>query len=160
MRFRFRWTSDETDNDLYQFLNAQLGDPERDAVTASLSARFAEDLDGERDEAGFFAFDSLDDSYRRAATSRLYTAFVDLHRPLPNLRARAGRLIVEDLPEAVPMDGGQAWVRISDALSTAAFGGLPVNLFESSTSDDAMYGGWIEALPWTRTRARIEYLHL
>ncbi|MBI2931083.1 MAG: hypothetical protein HYY16_05490, partial [Planctomycetes bacterium] len=127
---------------------------------ASLSARFAEDLDGERDEAGFFAFDSLDDSYRRAATSRLYTAFVDLHRPMPNLRARAGRLIVEEMPEAVPMDGGQAWLQIQDHITAAVFGGLPVNLFESSTSDDAMYGGWIEALPWTRTRARIEYLHL
>lgn len=159
-RFRGRRTDEASDSDFYEFVALEWGSAERDAVTLSVSARFAEDLDGERDESGAFAFDSLDDTYRRAATARLYTAHVDFHRLAEGLLLRGGRQILEELPEAVPMDGGLARYRIHDRVTAAAFGGRPVNLFESSPSGDAMYGGWMHAEPWPGTRVRADYLHL
>lgn len=159
-KYRGRLTSDDRDNDLYAWVAARYGDPERDAITASVSARFAADIDGDRHNDGFYAFDSRDDTYRRAQTARLYTAYVDLHRPLPGLFVRGGRQVLEDFPEAVPMDGALARYRIGDVVAFGAFGGLPVNPFESSTQSDRMYGAWVEATPGARTRVRVEYLHI
>lgn len=155
-----RWTGDASDADLYQYLALTWGDPKKDPVTASAGARFAEDLDGERNVNGFHPFDSLDDSYRRGSTGRLYTAYVDFHRPLPGLRVRAGRQFLDEMPEALPLDGALARFEVSPSFSAAGFAGRPVNLFESSPSGDLMYGGALEAHPWRDGRLRFEYLHL
>ncbi len=156
LKYRYRWTGDQSDTDLYEFLTARWGDAAKDPLTLSASARFAEDLDGGRKVAGFAPFNSLDDTYTQRSTAQLYTAYVDLNRPV---RLRGGRQVIEELPEAIPMDGGS--VRLGgEGLSIAGFGGIPVNLFESSARGDVMYGGWIEVVPWVRGRARVEYLHL
>lgn len=160
LKYRLRWTSDESDNDLYEFVTLTCGNPREDLVTASASARLAEDLDGERDEQGAFAFDSLDDTYRRATTARLYTAYLDVHRLWPGARLRAGRQVLEELPEAVPMDGGTLRMEVFEAAQVGLFAGLPINLFESSPRGDAAYGGWVRAAPWARGAVRLEYLHL
>jgi hypothetical protein len=159
-RYRLRWTSDQSDNDLYEYLALTYGDPEKDRVTASASARFAEDLDGERDEQGAFVFDSPDDTYRRAATARLYTAYLDVNRLWEGARLRAGRQILEEFPEAIPVDGGTFRGLFFDRVTLGLFGGRPVNLFESSPRGDATYGGWLHVEPWSRGRAGVEYLHL
>ena len=159
LKYRYRWTTGESDSDLYEFLQAGWGDPEKDLVTLSSSVRVAEDLDGNRKVAGFYPYNSLDDTYGRAQTARLYTAYVDLHRPLPGFELRGGRQVIDELPEAVPMDGGS--IRFSaEGLSIGGFGGIPVNLFESQTRGDSMYGGWVEATPWARGRAKVEALHI
>lgn len=158
-RQRVRWASGQSDADLYEFVTLSYGDPAQDAVTFSSSARFAEDLDGEGNANGYHAFDSLDDTYRHATTARLYTAYVDLHQFVPGVDLRGGRQILDEMPEAVPMDGGTIHASLGD-VTLAVFGGVPVNLFESSPDGDAMYGGWIEVAPWTGGRARVEYLHL
>lgn len=160
MRYRYRFTSDDRDSDLYELVTLRYGDAAQDAVTASLTARFAEDIDGDRRHEGFQVFDSRDDTYRHATTARLYTAYVDLHRPLPGLFVRGGRQILDEFPEAVPIDGALARQQVADGVIVGAFGGLPVNLYESSPSGDSTYGGWAEALAGSRTRARLEYLHL
>ncbi len=152
MRFRTRWTGDERDSDLFESLTLRWRDPERDPVSGSLGVRFAQDLDAQRHIDGYYPFDSLDDTRDRAATARLYTAYLDW--TTSQLRLRGGRQILEEIPEAIPMDGGLMRVRFS-TVDVAVFGGLPVNLFEPSTSGDWMYGGWISVAP-----LRIEYLHL
>jgi hypothetical protein len=160
VKFKNRWTGNQSDADLLQYLSLTCGDPARDAVTAAASARFSEDLDGERDASGFYAFDSIDDTYHHGSTGRLYTAYLDLHRALPGMSVRAGRQVLDELPEAVPMDGALVRQTLLERLSLGAFGGVPVNLFESSTDGDAMFGGWLEARPWDRGWVRVEYLHL
>jgi hypothetical protein len=151
--------SDDDDHDLYEVLSLSYGSSEKDAVSGSLSARFAEDLDGDRKNEGYAPFDSSDDAYRRSSTARLFTAYVDVH-PGAGFRLRGGRQVLDELPESIPMDGGLARQAIGESITVAAFGGRPVNLFESSPSGDAMYGGWIEAAPWKRGLLKADYLHL
>ena len=157
---RARRIGDASDSDLFNSLNLRAGDPDKDLFSSSASGRFQSDLDGDRRVEGFSPFDSLSDSYRRATTGQVHTAYLDITNPWPGVRARAGRQILEELPEALPMDGGRASLELSKEALVAAFGGRPVNYFESSPSGDWMFGGWIEARPWTRGRARVEYLHL
>ncbi len=156
-KYRARWTGRDSDSDLYEYLTLSWGDPEKDAVSACASLRFSEDLDGQTDTSGYYVFGSRDDTYQHDATSHLYTAYVDMNL---GFRLRGGRQTLEGIPEAVPMDGGLAQVDLHERISVAVFGGVPVNLFESSPANDLMYGGWVEATPWSRGRLRLEYLHL
>jgi hypothetical protein len=157
---RSRWTSDNSDSDLFSSLAVWAGDPQKDLLSASATGRLNQDWDGSRHHEGHYAFDSLSDSYKKATTGQLYTAYLDITNPWPGVRFRAGRQILEEIPEAIPMDGAKGSADLSPEITVAAFGGLPVNYFESSTEGDGMFGGWVEARPWTRGRARLEYLHL
>lgn len=161
-RFRHRASGGESDTDLYEFLSLFYGDPDKDAVTAALSARFAEDLDGNRNVQGFHPFGSLDDKYHSFATQRLYTAYLNLRSTSSGLSLRAGRQILDEFPEAVPMDGATVRYQPSTDVSLMVFGGVPVNLFESSPSGDAMYGAAAEWIPDPQRigRYRVEYLHI
>jgi hypothetical protein len=162
MSYRYRATSADSDTDLYEILTLTYGNPERDPVTAALCARFAEDLDGNRNVQGFYPFTSADDARRSFATQRLYTAYLDFRPGGRDLSVRAGRQILDDFPEAVAMDGGLARVQIGTRIVLTAFGGIPVNLFEPSPSGDAMYGASAEWVPdpERRGRYRMEYLHI
>jgi len=153
-KYRARWTGSDRDQDLYELLtlDASLA-PE---VTGALSARFAEDLDGNRSVAGRYVFDSLDDSYHRGSTARLYAAYVqyEAHGTL----ARIGRQPAE-VAEAVTFDGISLREQF-DGIVVSVFGGKPANLFESAVVRDVTGGAWIEGAPWPRGRVRLEYLHL
>jgi hypothetical protein len=160
LRYRTRWTSDASDAYLFEFLTSSYGNPEKDLVSFSTSARFNQDLVGLTNVQGFYPFQTLETTYRSRATQWLYTAYMDLSRPLPGLYVRAGRQVVENLPEAVPMDGGSVWFKATDAVTMGGFGGVPVNLFESSPHGDVMGGGWLEVVPWLRGKGHVEYLHI
>jgi hypothetical protein len=162
VKYRYHATSSESDTDLYEILTLTYGNLDRDPVTAALSARFAEDLDGNRHVQGFTPFNSLDDRYRSYATQRLYTAYINFQTSEREFALRAGRQSLEDFPEAVMMDGGLARVQLGSRVAVAAFGGVPVNLFESSPAGDAMYGASAEWVPDAERRARyrVEYLHI
>ncbi len=159
-RYRHRRVEEAEDTDLYQYLNVGAGDSEKDLLSAAASARFAQDLGGAEDVDGYDPFGSLDDTYRHAATARLYTAYVDLNRPVPGVRLRGGRQFVEEVPEFVPIDGGLARIDLLGRVDLGLFAGLPVNLFESSPEGDLAYGGWIGWRPWARGRTRADYLHV
>jgi hypothetical protein len=162
VKYRYRATSDASDSDLYEIITLNYGNTDRDAVTAALVARLAEDLDGNRNVRGFYPFTSLDDARRSFATQRLYTGYLDCHPVDAKVAIRAGRQILDEFPEAVPMDGGTVRYQVVPQASLAVFGGLPVNLFEPSPSGDAMYGASAEWIPdpERRGRYRVEYLHL
>lgn len=159
-RYRHRRVDEAEDTDLYQYLSLNVGDPEKDLFSAAGSARFAEDLDRAQDVDGYYPFDSLDGTYGHSSTARLYTAYVDVNRPVPGVRLRGGRQVLDEIPESIPMDGGLARVEAFGTVELAGFAGLPVNLFESSPEGDLLYGGWVGWRPWTRGRFRAEYLHL
>ena len=162
VQFRRRSTQGESDTDLYEFLTLSYGDPDQDRLTAALSARLSEDLDGNRNVQGFYPFGSVDDKYSSWAQSRLYTAYLDVRNASKDLALRAGRQILESFPEAVAMDGASFRYLPTPDVTLMVFGGLPVNLFESSPGGDAMYGAAAEWVPdpERRGRYRVEYLHI
>jgi len=160
MQYRSRWTADDVDSDLLNFMSVTMGNPDKDLFSAAASGRFQSDLDGETGSDGFSPFDSLSDSYKKATTAQLHYAYLDITNPRPGVRVRAGRQILDEIPEALPIDGGRISFEASPGFFIAGFGGLPVNYFESSTEGDFTYGGSLEVRPWARGRARLEYLHL
>lgn len=162
VKYRYRTTSSESDSDLYEVLNILYGRPEKDVISAGLSLRLAEDTDGNKNVQGFYPFTSLDDKYSSWAASRLYTAYLDYRPEEGKLLLRAGRQILDEFPEAVPMDGALARYHLTQQITVSGFAGIPVNPYESSPQGDVMGGGSVE---WTpdpngRARYRIEYLHL
>ncbi|MBI3854900.1 MAG: hypothetical protein HY293_04335 [Planctomycetes bacterium] len=162
VKYRYRATSTESDTDLYEIISLNYGNAAKDPVTAALTARLAEDLDGNRNVQGYYPFTSLDDRYRSSATQRLYTAYMDFRPAGDDVQLRAGRQLLDEFPETVPMDGGLARLQAGAHVVLSLFGGLPVNLFESSPAGDAMYGASAEWAPdpQRRGRYRVEYLHL
>ncbi len=162
VKYRYRSTSTESDSDLYEVVNLLYGHPEKDVVSAALSLRLAEDTDGNKNVQGFYPFTSLDDHYRSWATSRLYTAYLDYRPEEGRLLVRAGRQILEEFPEAVPMDGALGRYHVAPQVTLSVFAGLPVNPYEASPSGDVMGGGSVEWTPAPdgRARYRVEYLHL
>ena len=162
VRYRYRATSGESDSDLYEIVTLAYGNPQKDLITAGLTARLAEDTDGNRTVQGYYPYTSLDDRYRSFATQRLYTAYLDVRPDEGRILLRGGRQVLEEFPEAVSMDGGLIRYQAGTQLAFAAFGGLPVNPFESSPQGDSMYGASVEWMPDPagRGRYRVEYLHL
>lgn len=162
VKYRYRATSNDSDSDLYEVISVAYGNPEHDLVSAALSARLAEDTDGNRNVQGYYPFSSLDDHYKSFATQRLYVAYLDVRPDENRLLIRAGRQILDEFPEAVPMDGALVRYRVVPQLSFSAFGGLPVNPFEASPQGDSMYGVSGEWMPDPagRARYRVEYLHI
>jgi hypothetical protein len=162
VKYRFRATPSENDTDFYELVTLSYGDPTKDVITASLSARFAEDVDGNRNVSGYYPFTSLDDGTRSFASQRLYTAYVEAHPAGTGFTARAGRQTLDFFPEAVPMDGASLRYQAGADVILAVFGGIPMNLFETSPRGDSMYGASIDWLPdpTLHGRYRIEYLHV
>ncbi|MBI2899767.1 MAG: hypothetical protein HYY17_06255, partial [Planctomycetes bacterium] len=62
LKYRVRWGGGETDNDLYQHLSTDIGDPDRDKLTGHLFFRASEDLDGNTPFDGFYPFDEITDT--------------------------------------------------------------------------------------------------
>ena len=162
VQYRYRATSGASDSDLYEFLTLSYGDPDKDRVTAALIARLAEDLDGNKNVRGFYPFGSVEDKYSSWAASFLYTGYLEVRNGANDLALRAGRQVLESFPEAVAMDGASFRYLPTPDVTLMVLGGLPVNLFESSPSGDAMYGAAAEWVPdpERRGRYRVEYLHI
>ncbi len=162
VKYRYRATSQESDSDLYEIASLAYGNPEKDVVSAALLLRLAEDLDGNQNVKGFYPFTSLDDARRSSATERLYLGYLDFRPVDSGVLLRGGRQILDEFPEAVPMDGGLVRYLVIPQVALTVFGGIPDNMFEPSPSGDAMYGGSVEWSPDVerRGRYRVEYLHL
>jgi hypothetical protein len=159
--YRYRRTPSDSDSDFYELLTVTYGNPEKDLVSGALTVRFAEDTDGNQNVQGFYPFTSLEDSYKNPAT-QLYTAYLDLRPDEGRWLIRGGRQILDEFPEAVPMDGGLVRYRLVPQVTVSAFGGVPVNPYESSPQGDVMYGASAEWRPEAegRARYRIEYMHI
>lgn len=159
-RYRGRSTDGDQDHDLYAVLALDLGDAQRDDWSASLMARAAYDLDGQGDVGDPFA--SLSDAQGEDLDLDLYHAWVDVHSLEVLSTLRFGRQLLYETPELAWFDGAHlaSTPRGTRGLLFGAYGGVPVHLFESSSSGDALAGFYLEGRPWEGARARLDWMHL
>ena len=159
-RYRLRWTGSDSDQDLFSVLNLEIGDPGRQAVTGYVLARGSADLDGNRENDGFFVFDGIDDTFDTAVNGRLYYAYVDYHRLEGFDIVRFGRQNIVETPEVAYFDG----IRLQTApygdldLRFGAYGGLSTHIYESSNDGDYLVGSYAEARPLEGARARLDWM--
>ena len=158
-RYWLRWITNESDQDLYETLSLDLGDPERHAVTGFLQGRVSIDFDG---EAGNQPFASLDDSYDGNPTGHLYYAYADLQRIANWSLVRIGRQVIHDTPELALFDGLRAETESFGGIEAqvGVYGGVSTHLYEASISGDWMTGVYVQARPWRGGRMRLDWMHL
>jgi hypothetical protein len=163
VRYRARWTSDETDQDLYQYLNLRVGDETKDAWSGALFLRVAEDLDP-RDARGRHVFDSLNDTSGSRVDDQVYSAYATF-RPSAGVfeTVRLGRQYVY-AAETFHVDGVSATTRPlveSIKLRLTAYGGVPVKLYGGGGHhSDWLAGLRAQAEPWTTARAAVDVAHV
>jgi hypothetical protein len=79
---------------------------------------------------------------------------------------RVGRQTMYDSPVFVYFDGGRvetAPAKTLGNLQVGAYGGAPVNLYESyenNTQKDSIYGAYVQARPWNGGRMRLDWTHV
>jgi hypothetical protein len=161
-RYRGRWSGDATDHDLYETLSLDVGDASKDPVTAHVLGRVAADLDGQTDRDNQFVYPSLADTWSDPVTGLLYEAYIDISAP-PRLAAlRAGRQVDTQTPVFAHFDGVSLVSKTAETwkLRGGTYGGVPVRLYESSTTGDQIFGLWGEAQPWSGGRVRMDWMHV
>jgi hypothetical protein len=162
LRYRLRWTNDDTDQDLYGLFSFDVGDPETQAVTAHISLRGAVDLDGDRSHSEYYPFYSIEDTFGGSYNWRLYYAYADLHRIPGTGLVRIGRQMVHDTPEFAFVDGAR--IESEDltkaAIRFGAYGGLPTHLYESSSKGDFIVGAYGSARPWKGGKVRADWMYV
>lgn len=161
-RYRGRWSGDASDHDLYETLSLDIGDARKDPVTAHILGRVAADLDGQTDREDQYVYPSLADTWSDPITGLLYEAYVDITAP-PRLGAlRAGRQVDTATPVFAHFDGVSLVSKTASTckLRGGTYGGVPVRLYESSTTGDQIFGLWGEAQPWQGGRVRVDWMHV
>ncbi|MEE8148504.1 MAG: hypothetical protein V3T24_12930 [Longimicrobiales bacterium] len=148
----------DQDHDLYAVLDLSIGDSQHDAVSGSLLARVAIDLDGAGDDS---TFDSLQDTDGGSTDTSLYTAYVDVHSIDALNTFRVGRQFMVEAPEFAWFDGMHlAFEPGGSSLRLGLYGGIPVREYESSSAGDRLAGAYVEGRPWTGARTRLDWLEL
>ena len=156
-RYWLRWTSDDTDQDVFATVSADYGDAEKDAVTGRFVGRIALDIDG-YDET----FGSINDSYGSRQDALLYDLYADFHRIDGFELVRVGRQSIWETPEFVYFDGAHAESEAIGAakLQFGAYGGASTHLYEASNDGDWTAGVYAHARPWRDGRVRVDYMYL
>lgn len=160
LRYRVRHGDGATDQDALARLVLDVGDADRQTVTAHVRLRAFADADGRRAED---PFRGLDQSFGDEWDVRLYEAHVDAHRLGSVELLRVGRQDLDETPTTVTFDGARvdsarflgvtaAWV--------SAYGGVPVHQFEASARGDAVVGVAGGFAPWRGARVRLDAMRL
>ncbi len=163
VRYRARWSHEETDQDLYQYLNLRVGEEWRDELSATFFVRGTLDLDQDFPRENRRGFTSLADGYDSRWNANLYTAYLTW-RPKGGWldTARLGRQYVQ-AAETFHIDGvsveTQPLVKSIDLRATV-YGGRPVHLYESSPSGDWLAGAQLAATPVKGTRGALDYTYV
>jgi hypothetical protein len=158
--YRGRWTSGADDQDVYEVLSLDFGDPAHNRWTGHMLGRLSGDLDG--NNGGSDPFFNLDDTKSGAVDGRLYDAWGQLNGVGPFEQVRIGRQWNYDTPEVAWFDGVSAETREKGSKRTqfGAYGGIPVRLYESSHTGDQLFGLYAQTHPWKGSRVRADWLHL
>lgn len=162
-KYRARWTKQETDQDLYEYLTLRVGDEQKDRWSGNLFARVVGDLDAAHSQnGGGHVFDSLNDTFDSRVNALLYTAYATI-RPEngPVESARVGRQYVL-AAETFHVDGASVTTRPlvdSIKLQVTGYAGIPVHFYEASPDGDWLAGVRFTAAPWTGGRVAAEYTH-
>jgi hypothetical protein len=162
LRYLYRATSGESDNDLYGFLGLDIGDPATQDFTAHVLAKAAWDVDGDIHHTGASTFDSLEDTYDSRLTAQLYEAYGDWHVRGDVDFVRIGRQILSETPVQTYLDGVRVDTRAlgEHSWKLGAYGGIPSHLYESSPQGDVLFGAYTEARPLPATRARLDWMQV
>lgn len=173
VRYQNRFTTgdeeeDETDQDLYSYLDLRVGDEQRDRFSANFHVRTAWDLDSAHDDDGQgYTFSSLADTYDHEFTALLDTAY-GTWRPAGGdagdavAAVRLGRQY-EYVAETFHFDGASVESRPlagKHRLTLRAYGGIPVHFYEASSSGDMVAGIQAAADAWEGGRAALDYAHV
>jgi len=160
---RYRRTDDAEDADLLETLSLDVGNAERDPLSAHVLAYAAADLDGRSFDDGEDAdFADLDDTYESDVIARLYDAYVDVHTVDELAALRLGRQTLYDTPVLALFDG--VWLETDELArketSLGLFLGRSIHHFETAFDDDQVAGAYVQAVPWRAGRLRLDYMHL
>ncbi|MEE8467384.1 MAG: hypothetical protein V3T22_02955, partial [Planctomycetota bacterium] len=148
----------DQDNDLYAVLDLAIGDADRHAVSGSVLARVASDLDGAGEDS---TFGSLQDTDGGSTDTTLFAAYADVHALEAFETFRLGRQFLTEAPEFAWFDGLHlAFEPGASSLRLGLYGGIPVHEYESSSAGDRLAGAYVEGRPWTGARTRLDWLHL
>ncbi len=161
LRYRLRWSGQDSDQDVAEALEFAIGDAAHDALTASLSAEGRMDIDGLAHGANPGPYYELEDTHGDAFAARLYHAYVDVHRAGSFETLRIGRQTIVETPETAWFDGLRAETRELGVARArfGAWGGLPVQYDTSVQAGSALYGAFAEARPWSGGRVRADWMH-
>ena len=156
-----RFAGSENDHDLFGSMALDFGDPAVDRISGYLYGRVAwdiDDFDGDDPDP----FHSLQDTHDQQLTGDVFEAYVDINRLESLELVRAGRQQVYDTPETAWFDGVRLETkhRGETKFQLGVYGGLPVHLYESSSSGDVIFGSWLEGRPWKGGRWRLDWMHI
>ncbi|MEW6071260.1 MAG: hypothetical protein AB1726_01520 [Planctomycetota bacterium] len=158
-RSRSRWTEDADDHDVYAVAGVDAASSGADPWRFHVLGRGSWDVDGERGEQ---PFPDIEDTYGSSLNGRLYEAHADIPAGERLDLLRAGRQIIHETPTTAYFDGAR--VETAPAGPTAAvlgvYGGLPVHLYESSSTGDVIAGAYARLRPWMRGQLRLDWMHL
>lgn len=165
-RYRLRFNDYTNDQDFYQYLRVRT-DPMKlgnGTVSASVYARFAEDLNGNKKRSDgsnnyYFFRDALDTQrHNDDGAPRLYLATVSLDNVIKNTALNLGRVNLAH-QNTFQLDGGDAQVKLNDMVSVYAYGGKPVS-FYYDTSHYYLMGGGVTVKATDSTKLGAEYVRL
>jgi hypothetical protein len=160
--YRYRSTEGASDQDAYQYLNLDLGDPSSNAVTGHFFGRLAEDVGGRPKNDEYYPFADIMDTDKTNLDARLYIGYVDINKIQGIDRISLGRMMVDDTPVWLWLDGARvetAEIKKLGSLKFGAYGGVPVHLYDPETSDNTIYGAFAQARPWLGGRIRFDWTH-
>jgi hypothetical protein len=160
--YRGRFAPDNSDNDLHAALALDIGDAERNRVTAHVQGDVATDLDGDANTVGFNEFDAVRDSTGKNSVLLFYAAYLDVHGAGPLDILRLGRQSIQETPEVAFFDGLRLESRDLGRFRTrlGAYGGMAVRLFEAQTADGLIGGTYVSSRLWKGARARLDWQRL
>ena len=158
VRARGRFTSSDTDVDLYEHLRLQYRREDAPGWSGSMHVRAAEDLDGRHDGHSFFVFDSVDDTYPAAVQLRVYHLYANYLDECGLLEsARIGRQDVFAAAETLHLDGARLVLRPDSTSDTRlfAFGGVPTHLYDTGHEGDWVVGAGASFAPRCGTTVEV-----
>lgn len=160
LKYRVRWSENETDQDIYEYISMYAGDETTDKVSASIYGRMSGDIDGRRETDAYSEFREITDTYDDNINGRLYHAYLTIRELGTLSRVRFGRQEVYS-GETLYFDGVKIDSKeIRDFLSISLYGGVPVHLYESSSSGDYLWGSGIEVKPRDGTLLRLDSIYV
>ncbi|QEM67672.1 hypothetical protein FO488_05570 [Geobacter sp. FeAm09] len=162
-RYRLRVNDYASDQDFYQYLRIRTDAMKLGQGTVRLStyARFAQDLDGDyrKSDNYYFFRDALDAQLRHDDWApRLYLGTATLDGVIKNTTLNLGRVNLAH-QNAFLLDGGDATVKLGDAVSAYVYGGKPVS-FYYHTGGDTLVGGGVTVKAARHTSLGAEYVRL
>lgn len=162
LSYRYRSDGNETDQDMRQYLSLSYFRPWEKAeaeVGVVFAGMLQEDIDGRNTGEGFYQFSELADSYDSATMGWLYLAYAEISTRNTLELMRFGRQELMEF-EPIAFDGALASARVNKKISIWAYGGVPVNLYETDCSGDSLIGSHVVLRPAKNLFFMVGYLGL